>query len=98
MAENVEREHHQGRPRHRDRAASSSARWETHEGEKRSKVEVVADEVGPSLRWATAQVVKNERRGPGGDSGPADAAGARRRRRRRRRRQGPPYGDDEEPF
>lgn len=42
--------------------------WETAEGDKRSKVEVVADELGPSLRWATAQVVKNERRGP--DSGP----------------------------
>jgi single-strand DNA-binding protein len=43
--------------------------WETQEGEKRSKVEVVADEVGPSLRWATAQVMKNERRGGGGDGG-----------------------------
>jgi single-strand DNA-binding protein len=32
--------------------------WETPEGEKRSKVEVVADEVGPSLRWATAQVTR----------------------------------------
>jgi single-strand DNA-binding protein len=54
--------------------------WETQDGERRSKVEVVADEIGPSLRWATAQIVKNERRG-GGDSsgrgggrGPAPAA------------------------
>jgi single-strand DNA-binding protein len=39
--------------------------WETQEGERRSKVEVVADEIGPSLRWATAQITKNERRGPG---------------------------------
>ena len=39
--------------------------WETQDGDKRSKVEVVADEIGPSLRWATAQVTKNERRGPG---------------------------------
>ena len=39
--------------------------WETQEGDKRSKVEVVADEIGPSLRWATAQITKNERRGPG---------------------------------
>ena len=38
--------------------------WETQEGDKRSKVEVVADEIGPSLRWATAQITKNERRGP----------------------------------
>jgi single-strand DNA-binding protein len=43
--------------------------WENAEGERRSKVEVVADEVGPSLRWATAQVTKNERRGPTGDGG-----------------------------
>jgi len=40
--------------------------WETQEGEKRSKIEVVADEVGPSLRWATAEVRKNDRRGPAG--------------------------------
>ena len=39
--------------------------WENQEGEKRSKVEIVADEIGPSLRWASAQVEKNERRGPG---------------------------------
>ncbi len=38
--------------------------WETPEGEKRSKIEIVADEIGPSLRWATAQVTKNDRRGP----------------------------------
>ena len=47
--------------------------WETPEGDKRSKVEVIADEIGPSLRWATAQVTKNERTGPGG--GPAAARG-----------------------
>lgn len=35
--------------------------WENDEGDKRSKVQVVADEVGPSLRWATASVVRNER-------------------------------------
>jgi single-strand DNA-binding protein len=39
--------------------------WETQDGDKRSKVEIVADEIGPSLRWASAQVEKNERRGPG---------------------------------
>ena len=37
--------------------------WETDNGEKRSKVEVVADEVAPSLRWAIAQVQKIEREG-----------------------------------
>ncbi|MBX3284018.1 MAG: single-stranded DNA-binding protein [Actinobacteria bacterium] len=45
--------------------------WETDNGEKRSKVEVVADEIAPSLRWATAQVQKIERRdgGTGGGGG-----------------------------
>ena len=40
--------------------------WETDQGEKRSVVEVVADEIGPSLRWATAEVKRSERRGGGG--------------------------------
>ena len=41
--------------------------WETPDGERRSKVEIIADELGPSLRWATAQVSKNERRSGGYD-------------------------------
>ena len=36
--------------------------WETPEGDKRSRIEIIADEIGPSLKWASAQVVKNERR------------------------------------
>lgn len=32
--------------------------WETNEGEKRNKVQVVADSIGPDLRWATAHVSK----------------------------------------
>jgi single-strand DNA-binding protein len=40
--------------------------WETDQGEKRSVVEVIADEIGPSLRWATASVTRSERRGGGG--------------------------------
>lgn len=43
--------------------------WETPDGDKRSKVEVIADEVGPSLRWATAQVERVGRSG-GGDGAP----------------------------
>jgi single-strand DNA-binding protein len=54
--------------------------WETPDGDKRSKVEVVADEIGPSIRWATAQVTKNERRGPseggGGGGGGRSGSGA----------------------
>ena len=52
--------------------------WETDNGDKRSVVEIVADEVGPSLRWATAKVNRNERRGAsdfGGGSGGSGGAG-----------------------
>jgi single-strand DNA-binding protein len=51
--------------------------WETPEGEKRSKIEIVADEIGPSLRWATAEVRKNDRRGPGEGGGGQPMNGAR---------------------
>ena len=42
--------------------------YETKEGEKRTVFEVEVDEVGPSLRSATAKVVKASR-GPGGGGG-----------------------------
>jgi single-strand DNA-binding protein len=46
--------------------------WETEAGEKRSIVEIVADDVAPSLRFATAEVHKVERSGPGeGGGGPS---------------------------
>ena len=35
--------------------------WETREGEKRYQIELVADAVGPDLRWATCEVVRIER-------------------------------------
>ena len=59
--------------------------WETEQGE------IVADEIGPSLRWATAQVTRNERKAPG-EARPARAAAPPR--------QVPDtgYGFDEEPF
>jgi single-strand DNA-binding protein len=44
--------------------------WETEQGEKRSVVEVVADEVGPSLVFATADVHRVERSGPDGAPAP----------------------------
>ena len=47
--------------------------WE-QEGNKRSVVEIIADEVAPSLRWATAKVEKTERRG-GGDQGGGGGGG-----------------------
>ncbi len=66
--------------------------WETQDGEKRSKVEIVADDVAVSLRWATAEVMKNERSGNfgggGGAPSPAGSPGGST----------PPYNPDEEPF
>ena len=47
--------------------------WETENGDKRSVVEIIADEVGPSLRFATAKIERNERRG--GDGGPSGGGG-----------------------
>jgi single-strand DNA-binding protein len=35
--------------------------WDTEAGDRRSRVEVTADEVGPSLRFATAEVSRAER-------------------------------------
>jgi len=35
--------------------------WETPQGEKRSKIEITADEVSPSLRWASVEVARNPR-------------------------------------
>ncbi|MEO7803489.1 MAG: single-stranded DNA-binding protein [Actinomycetota bacterium] len=39
--------------------------WETEEGQKRSTIEIQADEVGPSIRWATVTINKTKRTGPG---------------------------------
>ena len=70
--------------------------WESQDGDKRSKVEVVADEVGPSLRWATAQVTKNDRRGP--SDGASRAGRAPAAAPPPQESQGGGYGQDEEPF
>jgi len=43
-----------------------SRSYETKEGEKRTVVELDVDEVGPSLRYATAKVAKTSRGGGGG--------------------------------
>jgi single-strand DNA-binding protein len=71
--------------------------WETNDGDRRSKVEVVADEVGPSLRWATAQVTKNDRRGPG-EGRPAARSGGQAPPPRAAEQSGDGFGYDEEPF
>jgi single-strand DNA-binding protein len=46
-----------------------SRSYETKEGEKRTVIELDVDEVGPSLRYASAKVTKAERGGSGGGFG-----------------------------
>jgi single-strand DNA-binding protein len=43
--------------------------YETREGEKRTVIELEVDEIGPSLRYATAKVQKMARSGTGGGGG-----------------------------
>lgn len=66
--------------------------WETAEGDKRSVVELDIQEIGPSLRWATASVTKTPRTGGGdnsyGGGGATPAAPVAR----------DDYGPDEAPF
>jgi len=68
--------------------------WETPEGDKRSVVELRIDEIGPSLRWATASVTKTARSGDGnfggGQGGGGDMPAAPVART--------DYGPDEAPF
>ncbi|WP_432541500.1 single-stranded DNA-binding protein [Kineococcus sp. SYSU DK002] len=46
-----------------------SRTFDTKEGEKRTVIEMQVDEVGPSLRYATAKVNKTSRGGSGGGGG-----------------------------
>ncbi len=53
--------------------------WETEEGERRSRVELIAEDIGASLRFATAEITRTERRNPAhldspGSSDPAEEA------------------------
>jgi single-strand DNA-binding protein len=43
--------------------------WEDQEGNKRSAFEIQVDEIGPSLRWATATVQKSKRSSGGAPAG-----------------------------
>ncbi|MAG03422.1 MAG: single-stranded DNA-binding protein [Acidimicrobiaceae bacterium] len=64
--------------------------WENDNGERRSKVEVIADEVAPSLRWATADVTRTEFKGEAGGSAASGGGPAPR--------PAPTHSTDEEPF
>jgi single-strand DNA-binding protein len=68
--------------------------YENQAGEKRSAVELVADEIGPSLRWATAKVVRNERRSDGDGGGFSGGGGSQERAPAA----AAPRYEDEEPF
>jgi len=52
--------------------------WENQDGERRSKVEIVADDVAPSLRWATVEITRNEFRGGDGGGSAAPSGGGGR--------------------
>jgi single-strand DNA-binding protein len=62
------------------------------DGEKKSIVEIVADEIGPSLRWATTIIERTERTGGDGGYKGGENSGAKDASP-----QEPIYGD-EEPF
>ncbi len=73
--------------------------YENREGNTVNVVEVIADEIGPSLRWASATVERNEKKAGGGDFGggrapnrpaPTDATADQAG--------GGAYSTDEEPF
>jgi single-strand DNA-binding protein len=67
--------------------------WENDQGERRSVVEVQVDEIGPSLRWATATVNKTQRQDNwgGGDGGGGQSTASAPSAR-------DDYGPDEAPF
>ena len=46
-----------------------SRSYETKEGEKRNVTELEVDEIGPSLRYASAKVTRTQRSGNGGNGG-----------------------------
>jgi single-strand DNA-binding protein len=50
--------------------------FDTKEGEKRTVIELEVDEIGPSLRYATATVSKAARSGNGPGGGPGSGIGA----------------------
>jgi single-strand DNA-binding protein len=45
------------------------SKWEDNDGGKRSRIEIQVDEVGPTLRWATATVQKSQRSSGGAGGG-----------------------------
>lgn len=78
----------------------SQRSWENQQGERRSKVEILADDVAPSLKWASAEITRNEFRGGSDDGGRQGGGGASRPggAERPQPQPQPTYDLDEEPF
>ena len=80
----------------------SQRSWENQQGERRSKVEIVADDVAPSLKWASAEITRNEFRGGseggGRPSGGVGGDGDSKSSAPARSQPQPTYDLDEEPF
>ena len=66
--------------------------WETEQGDKRSVVEIQVDEIGPSLRWATATVNRTQRQDNWSDSNRSSGTPEKTPAAR------DDYGPDEAPF
>jgi len=77
-------------------------RWENNEGQNRSKIEILADDVAPSLKWASAQVTRNEFEGGAAGQGGGYNQSAPQRdgggQQQNRPAPTPAYNVDEEPF
>lgn len=79
----------------------SQRSWETQQGDRRSKVEILADDVAPSLKWASAEITRNEFRGGSDDGGGRQGGGGAPRSQgeeRSKPQPQPTYDLDEEPF
>ena len=84
--------------------------WETPQGDKRSKIEITADEVSPSLRWASVEVQRNPRDdnfgggggggnfGGGGGGNPAPNQAPQQQQQAGAAAPQQDYNYDEEPF
>ncbi len=72
--------------------------WDTPQGDKRSIVEVIADEIGPSLRWARAEVERVAREGGSGQGGGSGSSGGFGGGSQAANRAPDPVYGDEEPF
>ena len=67
--------------------------YEAQDGTQKSKVEIVANEIAPSLRWATAEITRTPPRDEGGNARPSTPRSAPSQEYG-----GARYEFDEEPF